>query len=134
MLMALINIASSEAFGAFLSLIVISYYSSFILAASVMLHKRLTTPDSSLPWGPFKLGRAGVPVTVVAIAFSAFGTFFSVWPSSAKPDTQSMNYCISIFGAVIFFSLLFWFFYGRKYYQGPVLVDRTGTLGRAGDD
>lgn len=133
MLMALINIASSEAFGAFLSLLVMGYYSSFILATSVMLHKRLTTPDSSLPWGPFKLGRAGVPVTVVAITFSVFGAFFSVWPSTAKPDAQSMNYGILVFGVVVIFSLLFWFFYGRKYYQGPVLVDRSGNLGRDGD-
>ena len=128
--MALINIASSEAFAAFLALIVISYYSSFILAASVVLHKRLTTPDSELPWGPFKLGRAGVPVTVVAIAYSAFGAFFSIWPTTPKPDPESMNYCILVFGAVIIFSLLFWFLYGRKYYQGPVLVDRTRTFGR----
>ena len=95
-----------------------------------MLHKRLTTPDSDLPWGPFRLGRAGVPVTVVAIAYSAFGAFFSIWPTSPNPDPQSMNYCILVFGAVIIFSLLFWFSYGRKYYRGPVLVDRIGTLSR----
>ncbi|KAL8699755.1 MAG: hypothetical protein Q9201_005822 [Fulgogasparrea decipioides] len=126
-LLALINIGSSEGFDAFISLIVVSYYSSFILAASVMLHKRLTTPDSALPWGPFKLGRAGVPVTVVAIAYSTLGAFFSVWPTDSRPSPQSMNYCIVVFGAVIIFSLLFWVLYGRKYYQGPVLVD--GTLG-----
>ena len=95
-----------------------------------MLHKRLTTPDIDLPWGPFKLGRAGVPVTVAAIAYSTFGAFFSVWPTTAKPDPQSMNYCVLVFGAVIIFSLLFWLLYGRKYYQGPVLVDRTRVLSR----
>ena len=100
------------------SLIVTSYYSSFVLAASVMLHKHFTTPDSALPWGPFKLGRAGVPVTVVAIVYSTFGAFFSVWPTTAKPDAQSMNYDILVFGATIIFSLSFWFFYGRKYTKG----------------
>ena len=121
--MALINIGSSAAFDAFISLIVTSYYSSFILAASVMLHKRLTIPDSALPWGPFKLGRAGVPITIVAIAYSTFGAFFSVWPTTYKPDAESMNYDILVFGAAIIFSLSFWFLYGRKYYQGSVLVD-----------
>ncbi|KAL6716672.1 hypothetical protein ACLMJK_006240 [Lecanora helva] len=129
-LLALINIASSVAFNAFVSLIVISYYCSFLLAASVMLHKRLTTPDSALPWGPFKLGRAGVPVTIVAIAYPVFGAFFSLWPPSARPDAESMNYSILVSGAVILFSLLFWAFYGRKYYKGPVLLDQNGILGR----
>lgn len=127
--MALINIGSSAAFNAFISLIVTSYYSSFILAASVMLHKRLTTPDSALPWGPFKLGRAGVPVTVVAIAYSASGAFFSIRPASLIADAEGMNYNILVFGATIIFSLSFWFPYGRKYCQGPVLVGEIGTLG-----
>ena len=60
LLLALINIGSSVGFGAFISLIVASYYSSFILAALVMLNKRLRTPDVQIPWGPFKLGRWGV--------------------------------------------------------------------------
>ena len=123
LLLALINIGSSVGFNAFIALIVISYYSSFILAASVMLHKRLTTPNSDLPWGPFKLGRAGVPVTIVAIVYSVVGAFFSVWPTTTKPDAEGMNWCILVFGAVVLFSLLFWAFYGRKYYRGPVLVD-----------
>ena len=93
-----------------------------------MLHRRLTTPDSALPWGPFKLGRAGVPVTVAAITYSAFGAFFSLWPSSPKPDAESMNYDILVFGAAIVFSLSFWFLYGRKYYEGPVLVGGNSTL------
>ena len=105
--MALINIGSSAAFNAFFSLIVTSYYSSFILAASVMLHRRLTTPDAASPWGPFKLGRAGVPVTVLAITYSAFGAFFSVWPATPKPDAEGTNYDILVFGATIIFSLSF---------------------------
>ncbi len=94
-----------------------------------MLHKRLTTPSSALPWGPFKLGRAGVPLTVVAIAYSAFGAFFSVWPTTAKPDPQSMNYCVLVYGAVIIVSLLSWVLHGRKYYKGPVLVNWDSNLG-----
>ena len=97
-----------------------------------MLHKRLTTANSALPWGPFRLGRAGVPVTIVAIAYSLFGAFFSVWPADNKPDPQSMNYGILVFGAVIIFSLLFWVFHGRRYYRGPVTVEGTDTLGRDG--
>lgn len=121
LLLALINIGSSVGFGAFISLIVASYYSSFILSASVMLNKRLRTPDSEIPWGPFKLGRFGVPVTVVAIVYSLFGAFWSMWPVEKNPNIQGMNYCVLVFGGVMVLSMLFWLVYGRHHYTGPVL-------------
>ncbi|KAG7006903.1 hypothetical protein G7Y79_00012g032390 [Physcia stellaris] len=83
LLLGLINIGSSIGFDAFISLIVTGYYSSFILAASV----RLTTSTS-----PFRLGRAGVPVTVAAIAYSVLVGFFSMWPPVVAPDAEEMNW------------------------------------------
>lgn len=121
LLLALINIGSAVGFGAFISLIVASYYSSFILSASVMLNKRLRTPESEIPWGPFRLGRFGVPVTIVAILYSLLGAFFSMWPTTKNPNIQEMNYCVLVYGGVMIFSMLFWFVYGRHHYTGPVL-------------
>lgn len=121
LLLALINIGSSVGFGAFISLIVASYYSSFILSASVMLNKRLRTPESEIPWGPFRLGRFGVPVTIVAIVYSIFGTFWSMWPTAKNPNIQDMNYCILVYGAVLLFSMFFWVVWGRHHYTGPVM-------------
>ena len=89
-----------------------------------MLNKRLTTPSSDILWGPFKLGRAGVPVTILAIAYSLLGAFFSMWPTTVKPTIEGMNYCVLVFGGVLIFSLLFWVVYGRKHYTGPVLEFR----------
>lgn len=130
-LLALINIGSSVGFGAFISLIVASYYSSFILSASVMLNKRLRTPDSEIPWGPFRLGRFGVPLTIAAIVYSVFGAFWSMWPVEKNPTIQSMNYCVLVFGGVMLFSMLFWLVYGRYHYTGPVLeiTDRDEQAG-----
>ncbi|KAL2043899.1 hypothetical protein N7G274_003419 [Stereocaulon virgatum] len=124
-LLALINIGSAVGFGAFISLIVASYYSSFILAASVMLNKRLNTPDADIPWGPFKLGKFGVPVTVLAILYSVLGAFFSMWPTMMNPTWETMNYCVFVFGGVLIFSMLFWIVYGRKHYTGPVIEIRA---------
>ncbi|MCJ1226565.1 hypothetical protein MMC12_003218 [Toensbergia leucococca] len=121
LLLALINIGSTVGFGAFISLIVVSYVSSFMLAAAVMLNKRLTTPAAAIPWGPFKLGRAGVPVTVLALAYSLLVGFFSMWPTEVNPSLEAMNYCVLVFGGALIFAGLFWLFYGRKVYTGPVL-------------
>ena len=98
-----------------------AYYSSFTLAAVVMLAKRLTIPDSELPWGPFRLGRAGVPITVAAIAYSVVGAFFALWPPKVKPEVQDMNYCVIVFGAVMALSIVFWLAYGRTHYVSPKL-------------
>ena len=126
MLLALINIGSSIGFDAFISLIVAGYYSSFLLSAGVMLHKRLTTPSSEIPWGPFRLGRAGPAITIIAILFSLVVGFFSMWPPVVNPDPGSMNYCVLVFGAALLFSMGFWLLYGRKHYKGPI-IEISGT-------
>ena len=86
-----------------------------------MLNKRLRTPDSEIPWGPFRLGRFGVPVTIIAILYSLLGAFFSMWPTVKKPNIQEMNYCVLVYGGVMLFSMLFWLVYGRHHYTGPVV-------------
>ena len=121
LLLALINIGSSEAFLAFIAVLIAAYFLSFVLAATVMLHKRLTTPESEILWGPFRLGRAGVPVTVVAILYSILGIFFSCWPSYSKVNATTMNYSSLILGGALIISLVFWVAHGRKVYTGPVI-------------
>lgn len=65
-------------FDTFISLIVAGYYSSFTLAASVMLHKRLTNSGNDIPWGPFRLSHAGPAITVASILYSILVGFFSL--------------------------------------------------------
>ena len=86
-----------------------------------MLYKRLRTPSSEIPWGPFRLGRFGVPITIIAILYSLLGAFFSMWPTVKNPSIQEMNYCVLVYGGVMLFSMLFWLVYGRHHYTGPVV-------------
>ena len=125
LLLALINIGSTTAFNALTSLVVASFYTSFALAATVFLHKKLTTPATEMMHGPFQLGRASVPIIVLSLAYSVIGIFFSFWPSASAVNAVTMNWSILVFGGVILFSLFFWAFYGRKVYTGPIL--ETGT-------
>jgi amino acid transporter len=121
MLLALINIGSTTAFNALVSLVIASFYSSFLIAAGVMLHKRLTLPDAKILWGPFKLGRAGVPITVLSIAYTVLGIFFSFWPASPTVTPNTMNWSIAVFGGTLIFCLFFWMIYGRHVYKGPII-------------
>ena len=54
-LIALISLGSEAAFNAFTGLTIAGFYSSFMIAGSVMLYKRLTTPAEDIMWGPFRL-------------------------------------------------------------------------------
>lgn len=119
-LIALISVGSTVAFQALLSVNVVAYFSSFILAAGIMLHKRLTTANSEIPWGPFRLGKAGIPITIFALIYTVWALFFSFWPTTSHVEADTMNYSVLIFGAAVLFSLIFWAFWGRKTYVGPI--------------
>ena len=121
MLISLINIGSTEAMGAFISVFVAAYFSSFMLAAGIMLHKRLTTPESALPWGPFRLKRLGVPITIITMVYTIIAFFFTFWPVTPAVNAITMNYNVLLFGGTILFALFFWAFWGRKVYKGPII-------------
>ena len=125
LLLALINIGSSVAFNAFTGIVIAGFYSSFLVVAVLILIRRLTKQDASFRWGPFRIGRFGVPVNIFSIAYSIIGIFFSFWPPSVNPTGTSMNWCIAVYGGVLIFSICFWFAYGRKVYTGPITEIRV---------
>lgn len=118
--LALINIGSTTAFNALTSLVVASFYSSFVLAATVFLHRKLTTSATDTTYGPFQLGRAGIPIILLSLAYSVIGIFFSFWPQASKVTPVTMNWSVLVFGGVLIFSWFFWVIHGRKVYTGPI--------------
>lgn len=120
-LLALINIGSSTAFNALTSLVIAAFYSSFLLSASMLLLKRLTLPADSIRWGPFRLGRLGLPINILSILFTIIGFFFSFWPPSHEVTAKTMNWSIVVYGGVMLFSIFFWLIHGRSVYTGPVI-------------
>ncbi|KAL9116293.1 MAG: hypothetical protein Q9187_007182, partial [Circinaria calcarea] len=121
LLLALIHIGSTQAFSALISVIIAGYYSAFSLSAGVLLHKRLTTPSEHMFYGPYQLGRAGVPIIILSLVYSIIGIFFSFWPANVDVTPLTMNYSIMVFGGVTIFCMVFWVVYGRKVYTGPIL-------------
>jgi len=120
-LLALINIGSSTALNAVLSLVTAGFYSSFLIAACAMLLKRISNTRNTLRWGPFTLGRWGLPMNIISIAYTVVIIFFSFWPSTAEVTPANMNWSILMFGAVLLLSTVFWFIHGKTVYTGPVI-------------
>lgn len=104
-----------------ISLVTAAFLGSYIIPISLFLWKRLTTPANDIQYGPWRLGRFGVPVNIAALIWSVITMFFSFWPTTVNPTPQSMNWACLLYGATNIFSVLFYIVHGRFTYKGPVV-------------
>lgn len=65
---------------------------------------------------------------IFGIAVNAFGCvymlvimFFSFWPPVTPTTTATMNFSVLVTGSVIGFGALYYLFYARRLYVGPVV-------------
>ena len=132
-LLSLINIGSSTAFGDVISLILETFYTSYLLAVGSLLYRRLKgdigfssditdePPSTPYVWGPWHLpGALGVANNAFACAFLIIIAFFSYWPSTLPVSPQNMNYSSLVTGSVMLFSVVYYWVYARKVYNGPI--------------
>ncbi|KAF2465154.1 putative GABA permease [Lindgomyces ingoldianus] len=119
LLLALIPLGSTTAFYALTGLTVAGFYSSFMVSASVMLWRRLTTPSANIAWGPFRLGKMGVPITIVALIYSFIGWIFSFWPPVAAVTIHTFNWSLVVYFGVVILSMAYYGLRARKTYTGP---------------
>ncbi|KAK8912986.1 hypothetical protein H634G_10279 [Metarhizium anisopliae BRIP 53293] len=137
-LLGLINIGSQVAYNALVSLAISSLYSSYLMAAGLLLYRRCTTgfsiPDpSSLPavaettgkelvWGPWHLpGVGGIINNVITCIYLSVILFFSFWPPASEVTPDTMNFSILITGSLVLFSTVYYLVWAKKDYKGPVL-------------
>ncbi|KFY54687.1 hypothetical protein V496_07200 [Pseudogymnoascus sp. VKM F-4515 (FW-2607)] len=121
MLLGFLYLGSSTAFNAVLSMAILGMYASYILPIIYMtLYGRKL--GSHRP-GPFTLGKiGGMVANVIAIAWLAFAMVFSVFPNSQTVTSVDMNYCVVVMGGWLFLGGLYYFWSGRKQYNGPAIV------------
>ncbi|KAE9377008.1 amino acid transporter [Stipitochalara longipes BDJ] len=125
LLLALINIGSTAAFNAIMSVNVAAFFSSYIIAITLLLRRRLRNDpaEDNLRWGPWHMGPIfGLIVNVVGLAYTTTTMFFSFYPTEYKPSLVSMNWSCVLFGASVIFSVVFYQFWGKHSYKWP-LVD-----------
>lgn len=64
-------------------------------------------------------------------SYMIFVIFWSVWPPATPVDAASMNYSIVVTGGVLIFSMMWYFFQGRKEYKGPRIDEEVRETLRA---
>ncbi|EEP82281.1 conserved hypothetical protein [Uncinocarpus reesii 1704] len=117
-LMSLVNIGSSIAFNAIISLGVASLLSSYIISISCVRLKRWR--GEPLPPARWSMGKWSSTVETIAILFLVIAWVFSFFPLTRSVDVQTMNWSCAIFGGVVIFALIYYFTYARNVYKGPV--------------
>ncbi|KAM0542216.1 hypothetical protein ACHAPJ_012908 [Fusarium lateritium] len=137
-LLSLINIGSPVAFQNVTSLSISCLYSSYLIAAILLLYRRLTkgfalpgsadlpalanTTGAELVWGPFHLkGAFGIANNVFTICYLVVVGFFSFWPPMVEPTVDMMNYSVVVTGGLVIFSVIYYFAWARKEYNGPIV-------------
>ena len=134
-LIGLINLGSSTAFNAVISLSVSSLYGSYVIVESLMLYHRCvgnirsrsdtarqTDNALELTWGPFHVpGVVGIAVNAFAIVFGIIITFFSFWPVATPVAPPGMNYSILMTGSVVLFAVFYYVVWARKIFTGPIV-------------
>ncbi|EFQ98516.1 hypothetical protein MGYG_01543 [Nannizzia gypsea CBS 118893] len=117
-LLSLINIGSTVAFQAIISLGTASLLSSYIISISCVRLRRWR--GEPLPPARWSMGRWSSTVETVAILFLLIAFGFSFFPLVSKVDVTTMNWSCAIFGGVVVFSLIYYVLHARHVYKGPV--------------
>ncbi|PGH16040.1 hypothetical protein AJ79_02020 [Helicocarpus griseus UAMH5409] len=119
-LLSLINIGSSVAFNALVSLGVAALVGSYIISTACILHRRLS--GGYLPPARWSLGRWGVTLNAIAVVYLSLVFAICFFPPSREVTVEGMQWSSLIFGSVVIFSTIYYFIYGRKVYDGPVVL------------
>lgn len=120
-ILALINVGSSTAFNAIISLTALSLYISYFLPILFLLWRRLSsTRPSPISWGPSRLGTAGAFVNAGALCYILFTFIWMPLPTILPLDRFNMNYADPILGVVILGAALDWLWNGKRRFTVPV--------------
>ena len=116
-LLGLINIGSSVAFNAIISLVVSSYLSSYLIPIVLLIRKRVK--GEPVKFGPWNLGRWGLPINIIAASYTLVTVVFTFFPPAVPVNAETMNYSCAVYGGVVILGVLYYVLRGRRHFVGP---------------
>ena len=119
MAMSLINIGSTVAFNAMLSLSTIALMATYTISVGCITLKRIR--NEPLPQTRWSLGKFGMPINVISLIYSLWSFFWSFWPNSYSVNAANFNWACVLFVGLMGLSGLLYAVYARNVYEGPVV-------------
>jgi amino acid transporter len=117
-LLSLINIGSTAALNAILSLNVGSLLTSYMVCIGCVLVKRIR--GQPLPPRRWTLGKFGMAINIISLAFLLPFFVFTFFPSVTPTNAVGMNWGSLMYGFMIIFSTCYYFVVGKKVYGPPL--------------
>ncbi|KAB8263311.1 amino acid/polyamine transporter I [Aspergillus pseudonomiae] len=118
--LSFIQIGSTAAFNAILSLSTLGLYISYLIPLILLVFKRFAAPQD-IPQGTFTLGKWGLPMNLLAILFATYFVIFLPFPSTLPVTAENMNYAGPVLGFVMLFACGDWIVRGRHKWEGPTM-------------
>jgi amino acid transporter len=132
-LLSLINVGSSVALNAILSLSTIALYTSYIIPITCLIFMRLRAKDKvydspagyaeisedCLVFGPWNLGKWGMLINIYGVCYVTLLLPFMALSTSLPLTRETMNYAGPIFLFVLSFASLDYRIRGRNIFTGP---------------
>ncbi|KAK3644233.1 hypothetical protein LTR56_009770 [Elasticomyces elasticus] len=119
-LLSLINIGSTAAFNAISSMGTNALLTTYIISIGCVVIRRLR--GQPLPSRRWSLGRAGLAINMIALAFLMCIWIFLFFPQTTPPGLSTMNWNVLINGGVMIMAIGYYMVYGRREYTGPVAL------------
>jgi len=114
---ALLNLGSSEALGIIFSMYNTALTGSYIITIGCVLLHRLQ--GRKLPQSRYTLGRWGTLINTLALLFILPIFVFSFFPAVPNPTPGEMNWAIAVVGGIILLATIYYVAYGRRVYTPP---------------
>jgi choline transport protein len=128
-LISLINIGSTVAFNAMLSLSTVALMATYVISIACVTARRFST-STPLPPARWSLGRAGLPVNCIALVYAVWAFFWSFWPNAYHIVAENFNYACVLFVGLMGLSCALYLIHAKKVYEGPVsTVEGRGKSG-----
>jgi choline transport protein len=120
-LLSLLNIGSSAAFNAIISLNTVALMVTYALSIGCVLWRRVAKPET-LPPARWSLGRYGVACNAWGVVYSTWACFWAMWPPGYPVTLDTFNWAPVIFAGVTVVCVGMYWATGRRVYEGPAVL------------
>ncbi|KAF2747009.1 amino acid transporter, partial [Sporormia fimetaria CBS 119925] len=119
-LLSLINLGSSVALSAILSIPTVALFVSYFIPIFHLVMRKLSGKHPR--YGSFRFGRWGLPINLFSLCFCAWAAFWTAFPSSYPVRGVNMNYAGPAVIGLVLLALVDWSKKGKERFVVPTGV------------
>jgi len=117
-IVSLINIGSTVAFNAVLSLASTAMMGTYVISIGCVTYRRIT--HMPLPRSRWSLGKAGIWVNCIALLYTSWAFVWSLFPNAYAVTPQNFNWASVLFVGLMGVAAVLYWTGARHTYEGPV--------------